>query len=1032
MLDNAPFVVEWNNLNAPNSDTSTIYNINANVIGDARIFQFGNDPGPTSPSWPNLNISGEYKTLGNFPVIEHFGRTADNPNLTISNTRFTTPYDTTIVSANAWEIKVAGAFDINNSPELDPNITFTRLYEYDAPSGGGVSQSQLDDSTAAIRTDFPDITGLVNQAQLDDSTAAIRGDFPIADGTETIINQGANISITGNGSSATPYVITGTGGGGGGGAKLAQVHPDSLGAIPGDGLDDSAAFQASFDTLKNNPAYTTWICTAGGEYNIKHVDVDLLSSSDTAFIDINFNGARITIDTQLTHEGNFTFEGSRRIKIRNGNFIGKGYGDLPYNEKNTMLYFHNAENIQVYGNHFIAPYSHAIRGGNAVLTTGTEKRGHDIWGNYFLGHKKNIRRYDSRFSYIKFEYRDIGAGEYNNVHDNEVNSGQSFIRMLGSANNSIYANNILDMGVWGPGWNADSIFQQAIIYGDTTSNSTNHGKNDVWGNTINHNDTIVVVAFKGNKGNYLNPDRVHHNNFLVNGRDIVLGEIAYFENAGRTQFTNNFVRGRQKPNSAYIYLVDSDSVLIAHNLIDKTSGGAHGVRATDSDKVILESNDFNGNPVIDDSTSNSTFIFRGGGVPTYPDIGTALLDTTLAEGSQFRVEGQTTVQIVDRNATYADYDLPYLRIEDSTYVQGFPVTSAQFLVQFDQNAITEAKWRLSDEYKIKMRFRLDSILNLNHLYQQTGTNSLFLKYRKATTEIEVTYNNGSTTTSTNTISTPLDTAIWYDLEMEYTIDDSVKVWIDDVLEFADLAPNVNFSSFTNNIRLGSAINTNVGIKAAIGYFQHTPITSNPLAETIARKRYEFGDNDPQLEAGGDFYTLAGDAVKTGNDYIPVSMEFPGAVITKQEDHIVVDFTAVKRGIYDGQGRIQDFGTWTEFTQPTNLITANGSGDVRKTPTNQAFLILATETSGSGTATIGTELPVNSTGGPITITPPGSPVAGQIFAVFDSRGQAATNNITIDTSGDLLNGSAIDYVISTTRGYVEFRYINATIGWRQKD
>lgn len=44
-------------------------------------------------------------------------------------------------------------------------------------TSGGVTQAQLDDSTAAIRNDFPTVSG-VNQAQLDDTATAIRGAIP--------------------------------------------------------------------------------------------------------------------------------------------------------------------------------------------------------------------------------------------------------------------------------------------------------------------------------------------------------------------------------------------------------------------------------------------------------------------------------------------------------------------------------------------------------------------------------------------------------------------------------------------------------------------------------------------------------------------------------------------------------------------------------------------------------------------------------------------------------------------------------------
>lgn len=95
------------------------------------------------------------------------------------------------------------------------------------------------------------------------------------------------------------------------------------------------------------------------------------------------------------------------------------------------------------------------------------------------------------------------------------------------------------------------------------------------------------------------------------------------------------------------------------------------------------------------------------------------------------------------------------------------------------------------------------------------------------------------------------------------------------------------------------------------------------------------------------------------------------------------------------------------------------------------LSIATEVSGATTAVVGTELPVNCSGGAVTITPPASPSANDRFAVFDSRASSSSNNITIDFTGSSQswNGQSADYTISTDAEYVEFRYVNSTIGWR---
>jgi len=72
--------------------------------------------------------------------------------------------------------------------------------------------------------------------------------------------------------------------------------------------------------------------------------------------------------------------------------------------------------------------------------------------------------------------------------------------------------------------------------------------------------------------------------------------------------------------------------------------------------------------------------------------------------------------------------------------------------------------------------------------------------------------------------------------------------------------------------------------------------------------------------------------------------------------------------------------------------------------------------------------VDCTSGVREVDTPSSPVAGDWFAVSDSRANSATNNITVDTSGDKLNGAASDDVISTNGAFRRYTYVNSTIGW----
>lgn len=147
-----------------------------------------------------------------------------------------------------------------------------------------------------------------------------------------------------------------------------------------------------------------------------------------------------------------------------------------------------------------------------------------------------------------------------------------------------------------------------------------------------------------------------------------------------------------------------------------------------------------------------------------------------------------------------------------------------------------------------------------------------------------------------------------------------------------------------------------------------------------------------------------------------------------------------RTIFDASGVNVRYGAgFTNFYIDTDLTTPS-AGVNEKTlvwdaTTKQVraaasqVLIPATEVSTATTAVIGTELPVNTTSGAVSITPPASPSIGQRFAVFDSRSQAGSNNITILTTSQTLSGAAENHVISVTRGYAEFKWYGGSIGWR---
>ena len=83
---------------------------------------------------------------------------------------------------------------------------------------------------------------------------------------------------------------------------------------------------------------------------------------------------------------------------------------------------------------------------------------------------------------------------------------------------------------------------------------------------------------------------------------------------------------------------------------------------------------------------------------------------------------------------------------------------------------------------------------------------------------------------------------------------------------------------------------------------------------------------------------------------------------------------------------------------------------------------------SFTAVSGNGYFVNTTSGAITVTLPASPSAGDIVAVADYAGTAATNNITIGRNGSNIEGAAGNGVIDNNRDSITLVYVDATQGW----
>ena len=99
-----------------------------------------------------------------------------------------------------------------------------------------------------------------------------------------------------------------------------------------------------------------------------------------------------------------------------------------------------------------------------------------------------------------------------------------------------------------------------------------------------------------------------------------------------------------------------------------------------------------------------------------------------------------------------------------------------------------------------------------------------------------------------------------------------------------------------------------------------------------------------------------------------------------------------------------------------------------TITNLNALGLAGVQTSSFTASAGYIYPVNTSSGPVTVTLPASPVAGQQIAIFDYAGTSAANNITIYPNTNKFQGATSNIVMGTLRESAQLVYVDSIQGW----
>ena len=73
--------------------------------------------------------------------------------------------------------------------------------------------------------------------------------------------------------------------------------------------------------------------------------------------------------------------------------------------------------------------------------------------------------------------------------------------------------------------------------------------------------------------------------------------------------------------------------------------------------------------------------------------------------------------------------------------------------------------------------------------------------------------------------------------------------------------------------------------------------------------------------------------------------------------------------------------------------------------------------------------INSAGGAVTVTLPGSPSAGNVIGVSDYNSTASTNAVTIARNGNKINGATDNLSLSKANSAIQLVYIDATTGWQ---
>ena len=195
----------------------------------------------------------------------------------------------------------------------------------------------------------------------------------------------------------------------------------------------------------------------------------------------------------------------------------------------------------------------------------------------------------------------------------------------------------------------------------------------------------------------------------------------------------------------------------------------------------------------------------------------------------------------------------------------------------------------------------------------------------------------------------------------------------------------------------------------LGALNYADIANKPAAIEDAAAIETYVDGRVQLivdAAPAALDTLNELAASLGDD-----ADFAGTMTTALSGKAATAHTHVKTDI-------TDFAHVHPISEVTSLQDAL---DARKLETTY-------EIAANNTLVAGGRYLVDTTV-PRTLTLPAAPAVGDEVQIFDQTNTAATNNITVDNNGLLINGVLDTLVIDVNGAIIELVYTGTTLGWR---